>query len=237
MPNNGRRFTEKQSSAILRRAAQLQGDAAEKPIAAASVEELRQAAQEMGIQPAYFDAAVRELDVGSSGGAEQEKLVSGALDDVAWEDLIADARRTFGTEGKTTQRGETREWIGEIGGLDVVTIVARPQGDGVRLTVSCRTDNSVVVHYVLSVIPFLIGVAFLVEALREVPAIALAAALLWMAVVVNSARTLANASTRKRYRQATEFLARAEERLATAPQPLSNIQPSEETQSQRLGGA
>src|SRR5437764_11565147 len=73
MPNSDEvspRFTEKQVSAILKRAAELQtarGDAAD-PAAGFSLAQLQQAAAELGIDPGFLEAAAAEMEKGRRPG-------------------------------------------------------------------------------------------------------------------------------------------------------------------------
>src|SRR5438105_12921837 len=115
LPSSREQFTDKQVSAILRRAAELQsgrGDAGGQSGASAgfSLQQLQQAAAELGIDPRCIEEAAAELEsVRPSEGRSSfwggpslvvvERIVDGSITEEDWPDR------------KSTRLNSSHEWI------------------------------------------------------------------------------------------------------------------------------
>ncbi|MFZ4509063.1 MAG: hypothetical protein ACOYON_15350, partial [Fimbriimonas sp.] len=186
-----RRFTEKEATALLRKAAELQASGTDSS-AGISLDELRAAASEIGISPQTFAAAIEQYDtpevpakVGLFGGPSKfvhEQVVEGTLTEDGWEEILTDLRRTFGDQGTVNVRGNTREWMGHGGGLAEVTFSARQVGGSVRFSASSSLDGFAAMIYVIGTIPLLMGLGLAVKflALGNIPNIAMAVCWLFL---------------------------------------------------------
>src|SRR5579862_1588953 len=86
-----------------------------------TLDELQRIGQEAGIEPARVAAAAERLDArgrlapmrrsfGLPVGVSRVVDLPRAPTDREWEQLIAEFRTTFGTQGRVTTSGELREW-------------------------------------------------------------------------------------------------------------------------------
>src|SRR5947209_11589307 len=98
------KFTEKQVSALLKRAAELQNayaepTAAADPAAGFSLAQLQQADAELGIDPEFLAAAAAEMEKGSGRGGrasfwggpwvtEIERTVDGQVSEEEWQEVL-----------------------------------------------------------------------------------------------------------------------------------------------------
>lgn len=125
------RFTDKQVADILRRAAELQGaDGTDVSTSGSSEKEILAIGFELGLRQDSIRQAIDEIGSGvsprSSGvwGAplsmEMERVYSTTADDDAWQELVAEFRRSFGRIGEMREVGSVREWEGKEGGLDPI---------------------------------------------------------------------------------------------------------------------
>ena len=112
-----RLYTEKDFSAILRRATELQRSAGVDNAPGLSLDELEQVAEDVGIGPDFVRRAALEMDEGQPdkgdrllGGpiqVDREWMVEGEMSDTKWEDALGEIRRTFGSM-LTLKRGLTK---------------------------------------------------------------------------------------------------------------------------------
>lgn len=200
-----RRFTEKQTAEIMRRAAEIQAQGAASPVGV-SEDELRAAARELGIQGEALDAALASLEApeaartGLWGGPfrrEVDIVFEGQITDERWEEVLADLRRTFGETGQVDRRGNTYEWSGTGGGVDNNTVTVRQSGSAVRLSLTAEYSGLGVLAYLLSAIPMFVGVAVVAKTAPPAPwgGLALAA---WAVGLLLSARTCGAWLSRRR---------------------------------------
>lgn len=124
MPNDfesPHQFNEKQISAILKRAVEMQETEGVAPGAGLSLAELQQLAAEAGIDPRYVATAAAELTGGGESGDQVnfwggplsltlERVVEGEIDEVVWEDMVAKIRQAFKDTGKVRSWGHSMEW-------------------------------------------------------------------------------------------------------------------------------
>ncbi len=154
-------YTEKEVTALLERAAELQVQAARhddgRP--GLTLPELETIAQEAGLDPALLRQAAQELDApnrslfdvparASATHVYEERWVPGTLTMDEWEDIVAELRHRFDTDlakamglpgygvGTTEQIGRTLEWKHtSMSGIET-RLMIRQQGEGLRLRMS-----------------------------------------------------------------------------------------------------
>ena len=120
-----RRYDQNELATILRVAAEAQ---AEQSIEGSepsglTLGEIERVASEVGIDPKFVATAADRLEKTPAkgkrfllGGTPNQEIVErtfdGTLSDVGWEEIVADLRATFGSEGTVSQVGSSREWTG-----------------------------------------------------------------------------------------------------------------------------
>ncbi len=141
-----RQFSEDEAREVFARAAERQqADAARGQ--GLSLDELREIGRAAGLDPAHVEAAARSVALGAPEhgrtmvgpvprGVYRTVTLAEPPSDALWAHVVADARRTFEAQGKTTEVGPIREW--RNGNLRVSL---EPAGDGSRLHLrSHRSD-------------------------------------------------------------------------------------------------
>jgi hypothetical protein len=123
-----RRFSENETDAILRRAAELQatGGAGQNRSRGLTVSEMERLAGEAGLDPTLIRQAASEVEVRTAARASPligvptrlmfERAVQGEMDDDAWEATVLEAQRLCGQVGQASQVGRTRSWT-MLGGM------------------------------------------------------------------------------------------------------------------------
>jgi hypothetical protein len=128
----GTRFDDEAVRRILARAADRQvrsdrpalGSGDDEPGAGAgmTLAELKEVAQQAGIEPAHVQAAARELQLRADGTRDRypflgipketidQRVVPGAPDDREWERIVEELRDEFRVPGITNAFGDVREW-------------------------------------------------------------------------------------------------------------------------------
>ncbi len=141
-----RLYTEREISAILKRATELQRTRGADEAPGLSLEELQQVAEDVGIDRDLVRRAALDMEEGKTikadlllGGpveVDREWLVDGAMSDDKWEDALGEIRRAFTAEGETRIEGRTRDWIhrDQMGGR--VHVSLSPADDQTRVRIS-----------------------------------------------------------------------------------------------------
>ena len=170
-----RRFTEKETSEILKRAIHLQSADRESDVTEGS---LFDAAKEIGIQQAFVEQAIQEVDSSATdttrgfwGGPlrfEREVIVKGELTDDVWESILEDLRSKLGEAGKTEKRGSTLEWIGTGGGVVMSTFTFKQNEDTVRIRAAVEQSGFAFIHYLTALLPMFLA-PFLLLRLVSLP--------------------------------------------------------------------
>ncbi len=121
MPDD-RLFSDKEISALLKRASELQHkEAPETTTTGLSIDELRQVAEETGIDPRFVEQAAAEMATGAAdaegfhwlGGPTSvmlERIVEGELSVAQQEDVMEAIRQAFHHVGTASTVGNTLEW-------------------------------------------------------------------------------------------------------------------------------
>jgi hypothetical protein len=122
-----RRLSEKEVGRLMSRiAARQTPDGATKD--GVPLSQLRQAAAELGIDDAVFDAALRDVDSESQGGfsiwggpssVDLDRTFEGSVDESKWSDVVAEIRSAAGVAGSPVVSGNSLEWQGGEPGYHV----------------------------------------------------------------------------------------------------------------------
>jgi len=150
-------YTEKEVSAILKRAAELQGDGA-KATGGTSLTQLQQAAAEIGIDPSMVQRAADELAssaprgpgaawLGGPWGVDYDKLLPGVIDENSWPGVVEDLRSATGRVGTPKQVGKGYEFLSND--PDTLHVTFTPSGSSTRVRVTARFGEWGAVFYVL----------------------------------------------------------------------------------------
>lgn len=170
MPDSEPRFTERDVAAILRRAAEIQGEGTGPSDAPGlSGSELVQIGREIGLDVESVRSAIAEHESGESstrrhglfGGParfEIEQAYDAELTDETWEGILALFRRTFSKVGSMSEVGGVREWSGGERELDSLHLSARHTGGSLRIRVLSDLSGWVFLLGFILVFPLLVGV-------------------------------------------------------------------------------
>ena len=150
LPDHHARYSEDEVALILRRAAELQtrppgGEAAD-GLTLATLEEI---AREAGLDPMLVRRAAAEVEdrraavpvhraLGAPARAIVERRLAVEPTRHAYEVLVAELRRTFGTPGETSSLGRTVAWSSAHPGIRQITVTVVPRESGTVL----RVDES-----------------------------------------------------------------------------------------------
>ncbi|MDZ7773157.1 MAG: hypothetical protein U5K31_10545 [Balneolaceae bacterium] len=110
-------YTDSEIASILGRAARLQAQRNTSDGEQLTLEEIRKAAADAGIDQRYVDLAAsssqdhRPSYLNIPTGAGRTQFVQGSLTDATWEKMVALFAREFGKPGKRRSEGSRREWI------------------------------------------------------------------------------------------------------------------------------
>lgn len=142
-----RLYSDKEISAVLKRAAELQRTQGPTDTSGLSLAELEQIAAEVGIDPDFVKTAAFELEeggpdetfhlLGAPTSIDLERIVEGEMTEAKWDEAVVEIRRVFGAAGETGQVGRIREWIrrDETGSYERVHVTVSPLGKQTRIRV------------------------------------------------------------------------------------------------------
>src|SRR5690606_33186442 len=116
-----KRFSKDEAAEIFRRAAEASRGLADESDDGLSLEELKEIGAESGISPELIARAAAGVgrvlpagpptkSFGVQTSVEYGVELSGPLNDIEWDELVAELRRTFAARGKTRYEGRIREW-------------------------------------------------------------------------------------------------------------------------------
>lgn len=159
-------FSDDEARAILARASERQ-EAAERARlgtgAGVTLAELKQIADEVGIEASHVQAAAGELVLRDETSPTEVKfglpmelsevrMLPGAVSDRQWERMVTVFREAFGRTGLTNQFGDVREWVSGNESNDGMPLKVRlePGEDGVLLEMRQSTRGIVVIGTALA---------------------------------------------------------------------------------------
>jgi len=229
-----RLYSDKEISAVLKRAAEMQRSQGPVTTSGLSLDEMEQVAADVGIDPAYIKAAAAELEAGRTDKAfhfwggptsiELDRIVDGRMSPAVWEELVAEVRKIFGVVGETGQVGRSLEWTyrdqttGERMHLTVT-----PAGKQTRIRFFMRlADWAAALHApALSVSTVLIILQFIL--LHLGPVIEMGLALFLLGAVFMLARLAFGAVARSQERKARKLLARLDDLIEEPNEALRDV--------------
>lgn len=223
-----RRFTESDTDAILRRAAELASGTGETPAQRGlTIEEMEALVSEAGLDPelvrrAASDVTLKRAQAASPWvGAPRRILIERELDievtEEIWESMVGEIQRTMGGIGFASRVGRTRSWtVGQTGGRGAssrnvsVTVSSQHGKSVIRIDENLNQLAGAVFGGCVGgggggTVGIWIGIGM--GALRS-PLIAGALVLGNLIAMVNLARTLYRRAFRKRSEELNELLAR-----------------------------
>ena len=138
-------FSEKEVGRILKRATELHEAEGPTDATGLTLDEVRQIATEMGVDPRYVAAAVAE--VAGDGGEEErfywlggpvsyemERVVEGDVSEEQWVEMVEAMRRSYNLVGVSSKVGRMLEWTHNRRGRQVqVRVVSREGKTRIRL--------------------------------------------------------------------------------------------------------
>lgn len=161
-PDNRKLYTEKEISALLKRAAELQASDSTSDRQGLSLAELEQIAAEAGIDPRFVReaatdtsrAAPSDIASGLLGGPlaiEDERIFRGEVTADQWETMVQEIRRTFGQGGTASQLGHSLEWNGEQRRhFRQAYVTASPRNGRTRVQITQRQGKSAFLFYYIA---------------------------------------------------------------------------------------
>ncbi len=231
-------YTDKEISAVLKRAAELQRTQGPGATSGLSLDELEQIAADVGIDPEFVKTAALELEEGRTdetsyhvlGGPtsiDLERVVEGEMTDEKWEEAVGEIRRVFEAAGDVGQLGSTREWILRDQTGERVHVTVAPQGKNTRIRLFYRmTDWAVAMHApitAVSIAPIILQFVLL----NLHPLLETGIALFIVFAMHMLARLAFGALSRSQERKSRKVLARLEDLIAvpeeTAVVPADRI--------------
>jgi hypothetical protein len=165
-PVGNRKYTEKETSAILRRATELQAqEEGTSPAGGMSLEQLQLAAGELGIKPHLISRAAADIASGTTGRPysfwrvpttlRMESVVPHRISEDNWPTVLNNMRRVSGRVGDSVMVGKSFEWTSSS--PDTLHVSVTPQGEQSRVSVASRYGEWALVFYLLPLIPAFIA--------------------------------------------------------------------------------
>jgi len=203
-----RRYSEKQVTRVLRRAAEIQSAGRTDSADGLSEDEILRVGAEVGLDAGAVQKALAEVGVNDDdaqtrwlGAPEQyelERVVEGELDAHAWREIVAELNATFKQANPGTfQEGQGAwEHRHELGYVRVLAVAQR----GVtRIRLVAHIDPAIVVGMVISIATKLISAALLwsAEAMRPWGSL-LATLVVWATVILTFRGTVSSSYLKDR---------------------------------------
>ncbi len=154
------RFTKEETAEIIRRSLELQAKSKETQVGTTSALEIRAAAAEIGIDPAFIDQAIstrgRNLGttvkkgfLGAVKTVTYEGVFPGTLSEDQWVKTVQNLRTTFSHKGEIETLGSTKEWYGTN---NIAPIRFSVTSDNDEMKVSTSRDLASI-----NILPFMLG--------------------------------------------------------------------------------
>jgi hypothetical protein len=223
-----RRYADAETALILRRAAELQGNAPESS-ASPTLAELEQMAGEAGIEPRYVRLAAAELaspiaasrGKGILGAPETlwlERVVPGEIPASAFDALVEEIRSAVGMAGQATVLGRGFTWTSGVAGHPAppraITVTVTPVDGRTVLRASEALEQMEVAH-LMGIGAGVGGVGGMIGAGLAINAASLgigAVAAAWAGGAFLTARRLHQRAARRHQRELAQLLERVAER-------------------------
>jgi hypothetical protein len=227
--NDESRYTEKEVSAILKRAAELQGEGV-LATGGTSLAQLQQAAAEIGIDPVKVQQAAAELNtkgqtgpgaawLGGPWGVDYDKLLPGVIDEDSWPGVVEDLRGETGRVGIPKQVGKGYEWLSLE--PDMVHMTFTPSGSNTRVRVMARFGQWGGLLYIMPTLFAMLAAAIVTSALWKHGHITQQMALMILlgapAAALLAGRAVFGQVAKKKRLQTQQMISRLEATLTATP--------------------
>jgi hypothetical protein len=227
-----RHFSDKETTAILKRAMELQQSDAliAEGGRGMTLADLEKIAAEVGIDPQYVQTAAAELEIESSpqrfnlwGGpmdVHLERTVEGEVSQAQWDTLLAEIRRSVGEVGAPRMVGNSLEWVYDPGLVEhLVTVTPREGQTTIRVT--SQIGGLALLSYFSAFIISFVGAMALTKGLPFEPLLELVMSSGVFVTLFGVVRFLMSALGRKEKRRMQELLNRLASLVAQSTPPAS----------------
>jgi hypothetical protein len=177
-----------------------------------SLAELKQMAEEVGINPRYVEAAAAELQQrntaeggfhlwGAPSRTELSQVAAGELSQEEWDTLVDLIRRGTGKVGKVTTLGRALEWSS-----DTTHISLSPKGGQTRIQILSRYTDWAVAAYLSAASSGMLLIAILGGAMHQPPLEAVGLSILGVGAAFGVVRGRIQALYRSHHRKMKSLL-------------------------------
>jgi len=163
---HSRLYSEKDIGRLIQRATELQqqNESTERGL---SLDEIKQFAAELGVDPIYMEQAASDLEganvedtgitiTGAPFHTSSTRVVDGFIEDDQWDEMILQLRSVEGVRGEVSDFGKIREWVYEFDGLFSTRVSVSPRDE--QTVIEIRKDHRGMAYMAYFVSVF-IGVA------------------------------------------------------------------------------
>ena len=146
---HSRLYSEKDIGRLIQRATELQqqNESTERGL---SLDEIKQFAAELGVDPIYMEQAASDLEESNVEGSgititgapfhtSTTRVVEGFIEDDQWDEMILQLRSLEGVRGEVSDFGKIREWVYEFDGLFSTRVSVSPRDE--QTVIEIRKDH------------------------------------------------------------------------------------------------
>ena len=151
-------YNEKETAAILKKAAQNSHVEAPGESPGLTVDELQEIARDSGIDPDQIDKAVQEIDGeqtrpdhtfwGGPFSFDQQLEIDHEITSLEWEKMLLDIRAFFQDNGKVSERSSVYEWTSPRGSTNSAQVVALKDNGKTQVRVGWKGPLSALPFYI-----------------------------------------------------------------------------------------
>ncbi|GMV87203.1 MAG: hypothetical protein AMXMBFR81_01340 [Chthonomonas sp.] len=240
-----RRYSEKQVTRVLRRAAEIQSSGRSESADGLSEDEVLRVGAEVGLDAQAVQKALAEVGfndddaqtrwLGAPEQYELERVVEGELDAHAWREMVAELNATFKQANPGTFQDGQGAWEHRHE-LGYVRVLAVAQRGITRVRLVAHIDPAIVVGMVISIATMLISTALLWSAEAMRPWGSLLATLAVWATVILTFRGTVSSSYLKDRAKTSALMDRLAEHVDARSSGLAigNSQTSDDSSTQSL---
>ena len=151
-------YDSKEISAILKKAAENSSEDTANTPTGLSLDELRQVASEVGIDPKHIESAVAEIESESNksernfwGGPftyNSQVLVDGEISAGQWEEMIIEIRNFFQSNGDVKTRESVLEWTSPWGSTNSAQVTALKDKGKTKISLNWNGPLTAIPYYI-----------------------------------------------------------------------------------------
>lgn len=146
---HSRLYSEKDIGRLIQRATELQQES-ESTERGLSLDEIKQFAAELGVDPNYMEQAASDLEEsngrdpaitisGAPFHSSTTRVVNGFIEDDEWDEMVLQLRSVEGVRGEISDFGKIREWVYEFDGLFSTRVSVSPRDE--QTVIEIRKDH------------------------------------------------------------------------------------------------